>query len=110
MSKTRKVVKIKDTSNSMAEGTKEFQKFNSNLFKHDYQEMIQKILPQYHIEFNLVDDENWYAYPDITGDITDEERDEIINAMESDPLFLSFANDKYFTNISEEMSHLKNGK
>jgi hypothetical protein len=103
----RKSINIKDTMSAMPMDTEKFGKFNTDLFKKDYQEMIRKIFPLYKIEFNLINDENWLAYPDIIGDITEDEKNEIIKTMESDPLFDLFTNDKYYTDTPREKSKNK---
>lgn len=71
-------------------------KFKIDLYKQNYKEVIQKMFPQYNIEFDVVDDEIFYNYPKINGNINRLQKDEILKAMDSPPLDTLHAEDKYY--------------
>lgn len=116
----KKVIITKD-SNILTEGTKDFQKLKEELFIKDFQNELQKRFPNYEIEFRLVNVENWslsldfsdvnsddemkekindyIKYPLVEGDLSEEEKQEIIDEMWEDPFLTFHADGDYFEDL-----------
>lgn len=116
-----KKIKVYNLLQPLIEGTLDFEKFRIDDFVNDFKAELQKHLPEYDVEFILVDDNNWslipnisyvtsevevtkvidqyLAYPMVEGDISDDEKERICDMLWEDPFLTFHADGDYFYSI-----------
>lgn len=92
--KPKKVVII-NTYNNVAPKLTNVE-FDIDLYKEDYKIILKKILPEYIIDFQVIDDKNSVLYPKIKGNITELEKSMILKTLETSQLRSLNLNEKYY--------------
>lgn len=114
-------ITVYDLIQPLIEGTKNFEKFRANDYIRDFKIELQKHLPEYEVDFILVDDDNWtlipdtsnanteeemkqtiteyLTYPMVIGNISNDEKERIVNMLFEDPFLTFHADGDYFESI-----------
>ncbi len=89
-----KKITIYDALQPLIEGTKDFEKLRVDDYVNDFKAELQKHLPEYDVDFILVDDDKWSLIPDLSNATTDEELKQVIHEYITYPMIEGNISDK----------------